>query len=462
MMQRFTIFIFLILLVGCSGSKKYYRMGSQLSEAGLHREASERYMEALRRNRNNVQAQIALRQDGQRVLDHHLQEFYLAHTSADHTKAVREFELASRYNEMVRRFGVSLSFPENYRPMFMESEEIYLRGLYIEAQDLIDDGRFAEAENILKEISRLREDYGTVQELKDLAYLEPRYQEALTAMQEESFRKAYFLFADIMARDPNYKDSRRMRELARERGIFTVGVLPFENRTNVSNIEQLILARLIADINGMNDPFLRLIDRTNTDRIIAEQRLSLEGVIDQRTAVMAGEMMGAKALLKATVIEARESEGRLQRENRKGFLGTPVNVTDPQTGAVVSQMQYNRVFYQHFTRENEVVVHVQYQLVSTATGEILLSDVIEMRRTDRAEYSRFEGDHRHLFAGVWENQKRPSPNDRMYNSPRAKRELNAMLQASDKVESVPNLRSQIVRDLSARMSQQLQSFNPER
>jgi hypothetical protein len=458
------VFIALILvsLVGCSGSSRYYKMGSQLSEAGLHREASERYMEALRRNRNNVSAQIALRVDGQRVLDGHLQEFYLAHTSGDHTKAVREYELATRYQEMVRRYGVNLSFPENYRPMYQESEDIHLEGLYRQANDLIDDQKFAEAEVLLREIARFRSDYGTVQELKDVAFLEPRYQEALEAMDDEQFRRAYALLTEITTRDPNFRDARRLRETARERGVFSIGILPFENKSNVRNIESLIMARLLAEVNGMNDPFLRLIDRTNTDRIIAEQRLSLEGVIDQNTAVIAGELMGAKALLKATILDAREVEGELQTENRKGFLGTPINVKDPATGAVTTQMQYNRVFYQHFTRENEVFVSIQYQLVSTATGEILLSDVVEMRRSDRADYSRFEGDHRHLFAGTWENQRRPSPNDRMYNSPRAKRELNSSLQASDQVESVSNLRSQLVRDLSARVAQQLQSFNPER
>lgn len=462
MLRIISISLILLSLVGCSGSRKYYKMGTQLSEAGLHREASERYMEALRRNRNNVNAQIALRLDGQRVLDGHLQEFYLAHTSGDHTKAVREYEQAIRYHEMIRRLGVNLSFPENYRPMYQESEDFHLAGLYRQANDLIDDQKFAEAEVLLREIARLREDYGTVQELKDIAFLEPRYQEALGAMDDEQYRKAYVLFTEITSRDPNFRDARRLRETARERGVFTIGILPFENKSNVRNIESLIMARLLSEVNGLNDPFLRLIDRTNTDRILAEQRLSLEGVIDQNTAVMAGELLGAKALLKVVIIEAREVEGKLQVENRKGFLGTPTNVKDPATGAVTTQMQYNRVFYQQFSRENEVFASIQFQLVSTATGEILLSDIVEMRRSDRADYARFEGDHRHLFAGTWESQRRPSPNDRMYNSPRAKRELNSQLQASDQVEAISSLRSQLVRDVSARMAQQLQSFNPER
>lgn len=148
-------------------------------------------------------------------------------------------------------------------------------------------------------------------------------------------------------------------------------------------------------------------------------------------------------------------------ENRKGFLGVPVNVKDPKTGAATTQMQYSRVFYQHFTRENEVTLTFQFQLVSTATGEILLSDVIELNARDRAEYARFEGDHRFLYAGTWETQRRPSPKDRMYNSLRAKRELNNALRASDEVTPVSSLRSQVIRDLGARVAQQLQNVNPE-
>ncbi|MCC5917663.1 MAG: hypothetical protein JJU02_10115 [Cryomorphaceae bacterium] len=462
--MRISIYSLLILLIfsACSGSNRFYKYGVALTEAGLHREAAERYMESLRRNPNNVKAQIALRQDGQKVLDGHLQDFYLAHTEGNHSRAVQSYEAATRYRDLVMRSGVNLTFPDNYRPMFLQSENHYLQNLYQQAHELIDDQRYAEAENILKEITRLRNDYEDALELKNLAFVEPRYQEGLEAFRNERFRQAYYLFSEVENRVANYKDTRNYRQMAKERGIFTIGVLPFENRSKVRNIDGMIMARLMAEVNNIDDPFLRLIDRTNTDKIIAEQRLSLEGVIDQNTAVIAGEMLGAKALLKCVILDAREVEGELKVENRKGFLGTPVRVKDPKTDAVTTQMQYSKVLYQHFTKENEVAITLQYQLVSTASGEILHTDVIELRRNDRADYARYEGDHRYLYAGTWESPRRASPKDRMYNSARAKRELNNSLQASDEVENVSNLRSQLVRDISARIARQLQNFNPER
>lgn len=461
--MRWVIYIafFIFVTSGCSGSSRYYKYGAQLSEAGLHREAAERYMESIRRNRNNVQAQIALRQDAQKVLDEHLQNFYLAHTTGEHAKAVREYELATNYRDMVNRFGVQLSFPDNYRPMFLESETVYLNELYARANTLIDYERFADAEGLLKEITRLRADFEDAADLKNLAFVEPRYQQALDAYDVEAYRKAYYLFAEVESRSPDYKDTRRLRERAKERALFTVGVVAFENRSAQTGLESLIMARLLAEVQNIDDPFLRFIDRTNIDNILAEQRLSLEGAIDQRTAVIAGEMLGAKALLRGVLLDAREVEGEQSMENRKGFLGVPVNVKDPKTGAATTQMQYSRVFYQHFTRENEVTLTFQFQLVSTATGEILLSDVIELNARDRAEYARFEGDHRFLYAGTWETQRRPSPKDRMYNSLRAKRELNNALRASDEVTPVSSLRSQVIRDLGARVAQQLQNVNPE-
>ncbi len=461
--MRWIIYIFLFAFIasGCSGSKRYYNYGAQLSEAGLHREAAERYMEALRRNRNNVQAQIALRQDGQTVLDEHLQNFYLAHTTGEHTKAVKEYELATRYRDMIRSYGIKLTFPDNYRPMFIESETIYLTNLYRRANRLIDEERYADAEELLKEITRLRDDFEDAADLKNLAFVEPRYQQALDAYDAEKFRKAYYLFAEVESRSPNYKDSRRLRGLAKEKALFTVGVVAFENKSDINSIESLVMARLLSEVHRIDDPFLRFIDRTNVERLLTEQRLSLEGAIDQRTAVMAGEMLGARALLQGIVLEATEIEGDNQMENRKGFLGVPVNVTDPKTGVTSTQMKYERVFYQHFTRENKVAITFQYQLVSTATGEILLSDVIELEAQDRAEFSRYEGDHRNLFPGTWQDQRRPSPNDRIYNSRRAKRELNNSLRASDEVESTSSLRSQVIHNLSTRVARELQNVNPE-
>ncbi len=461
--MRWIVYITFIAFIasGCSGSKRYYNYGVQLTEAGLHREAAERYMEAIRRNRNNIQAQIALRQDGQMVLDEHLQNFYLAHTTGEHSKAVKEYELATHYRDMVSQYGIQLTFPDNYRPMFTESETVYLTNLYERANTLINDERFADAEDLLKEITRLRADFEDAADLKNLAFVEPRYQQALDTYDSEKFRKAYYLFAEVESRSPNYKDTRRIRQLAKEKALFTVGVVAFENRSDINGLESLVMARLLAEVQQIDDPFLRFIDRTNIDKILAEQRLSLEGAIDQRTAVMAGEMLGARALLRGVLLDASEVEGDRQVENRKGFLGIPVNVTDPKTGVTSTQMQYERVFYQHFTIENKVTLTFQFQLVSTATGEILLSDVIELDARDRTEFSRYEGDHRYLYAGTWENQRRPSPKDRIYNSIRAKRELNNSLRASDEVESISSLRSQVIRNLSTRVARELQNVNPE-
>ena len=68
-----------------------------------------------------------------------------------------------------------------------------------------------------------------------------------------------------------------------------------------------------------NDPFLLLVDRENQDLILQEQQLALSGVLDGNTSVEVGGMLGARAILKGTVVSCDVRTSSLQKFDRQGF-----------------------------------------------------------------------------------------------------------------------------------------------
>ena len=76
--------ILALAFTSCNSSKSYYKKGTQLKQAGLQDEAAEFYLLALQKNANNVDARIALKQEGQKLLEFMGQDFYKLYTAEDH------------------------------------------------------------------------------------------------------------------------------------------------------------------------------------------------------------------------------------------------------------------------------------------------------------------------------------------------------------------------------------------
>ena len=87
-----------------------------------------------------------------------------------------------------------------------------------------------------------------------------------------------------MQNDPAYKDASALRQECLTKGQFTLAVLPFTAADKRSEMAGKAQAYAMTALSATKDPFLRLVDRENMDRILAEQRLSMSGVVDEQTA----------------------------------------------------------------------------------------------------------------------------------------------------------------------------------
>ncbi len=456
----FAIFLFFLLTEGCSGSRTMTRKAVQLEEAGMTEEAARYYLVALQRKNTNIDAKIGLRKTGQIMLDQKLSQFYRAFGQEEYQKAAYAYRDACDYYETIDRVHVKLDFPEYYREYYNEAREAYLSTQYEMARKALDQERFVDAREILAEIADFDPEYAELEELRSYAKLEPKYREAREAFGAERYRTAYYLFDSILqARE--YRDSRTLQARCKEKATYTIAFLPFGNSTESEGSAEAIAAAIIKNILQSNDPFLRIIDREHLEILLNEQELGMTGLVNQQTAANAGNLVGARAVLSGDLVRMTEDEGKEKRDTKKGYHAYLEKILDRETGRYRPVNRYNKVYYKQYRKENRVSLAFRYKLISSETGEILLSDLIELSETDRAEWARYDGDERYLYPGTWERRNKASPGDRVYTGRRQRRELERLLKASDETTSIDELAGKLYRSVGQAVARKLITFNPE-
>ncbi len=465
-MKKTTSYLIILLVAfgtaACSGSKSYYKKGQNLEKSGLQIEAANFYIEALRRKRTNEDAIIALKSLGQKVLDEKYGMFYKYYSDDDHRDAVYAYLDAEEFKSKVSAVGVQLTSAPYYKDYYEESRDNYIAELYTKAQRSLDEEAFTDAEKVLNEIKKLDPSYKNVSALSDFAFLEPKYRQALRAYDAAEFRKAFALFKEINDRvDAGYKESKAYMQLALESAQYTIGILPIENRSGINNFESGISGSIIREIQRLNDPFLKLVDRSHTDQILEEQYYNMNGAVDRNTAIETGTMLGTNAIFVGKLISANKNTGQLRKSSRTGWLGKEVPFIDPATGTKKVRIVYTKVYYYEYEQENTVTCTFQYQLISTATGEVLLSDIVEIKENDYINYATFNGDSRLLIDGYWRNQYKEEASDRRYDSYSQKSELDKKLKADRQITDVETLANQVFSRVGRSVAAAIGKFNPE-
>jgi tetratricopeptide (TPR) repeat protein len=446
------------LLAGCSGSKAYSKKGEKLDEAGLYAEAADMYRQAVQRNPKNVDAKIGLKKTGQQVLNDKLSTFFKAFSvGSEKGAAVNAFLDGKAYYDMVQRTGVSLEIPDSYKRDFEQVKGEFLVELYTRGQDLLADQDYKGAEATFAQIAKLEPGYKDATSLQSMAYLEPLYRSGKEALEAKRYRKAYDDLTKVLDKDPGYKDAGSLRQQALTGGKYTIAVVPFTSAVrNRTDLAPKVQAYATTALTEVSDPFIRVVDRENMDRILEEQRLGLSGVVDEQTAVRVGNLMGAQAVLMGEVIDYQEIAGTARRSTKDGFESYRVKVADPNNpGQVMMVTKFRPVKYAEFYQENKVSISVNYRLVSLETGEVLLSKVVDRTVEDHAYYASYDGAKENLV---------PARNGAADASDRSRSELQSLLSASREVKPVATLGTDAMRGscagIAALVQQELASKLP--
>jgi hypothetical protein len=432
-----------LLLPGCGSSQALVKRGDKMKAAGMHKDAADFYFQALSKNRNNVKARIGLAESGQRTLNDYLDRFNRTNNLGNNYDAVYQYIDAQEYQAKLKRVGVETNIPEHYEQNFQTSKEKVLSDLYKEGNVLLEEKKFDLAEAKFKEVKKLEPNYKDAKDLSSIAYSEPLYIEGRVALENGAYRLAYNKFDLILKRTDNYKDTRDKQLEALEKGRYTVAVVAFENVSGTPEVEKRVSAYILDDLSSIKDPFLRIVDRDNIDKILEEQRFSLSGMVNEQTATRVGELIGAKALITGKLLDYRVTTGRITSTKRTGFEGYQVRRTNPDTGAEYFETQYKRVTYDEFNGSSSVHLSFQYKMISLETGEILFSRIVEREARDDVNFADYQGNASMLF---------PASGNTRNASAAAKSQLDRQLKAPRNLKSTTELTNSIFNTISKQVS----------
>lgn len=434
-----------MLIGGCSGSKSFAKKGEKLDASGLYAEAADMYLQSLMRNNRNVDAKIGLKKTGQMLLNDKLSGFFKEFSMGDSKEAaVNAFLGAKAYADRVGQYGVVLDIPGNYQSDFSDVKGKYLVELYTQGQDLLAKQDFKGAEALFARIGALEPGYKDAGSLQNVAYLEPLYRNGKEALAQNHFRRAYDDLGKVVAKDPSYKDASALRNEAVDKGKYSIAALPFGGTAMEKAQAARLNAYVISSITEINDPFIKVVDRENIERILEEQRLGMSGVVDEATAVSAGKLLGAQAVLMGSLMDFREENGQLKRSTKDGFASYQVKQPDPNDPArMLLVTKFKPVKYTEYYQENKVFLSFSYKLVSLETGEVLMSKVVDQEKADHAYYATYDGDGNTLY---------PSRNGVVEMASNVRRDLVNLLSASKEVKPTAAIANDLCRQATAGMA----------
>jgi curli biogenesis system outer membrane secretion channel CsgG len=448
-----TLFLSIILLQACSGTKKYAKQAEAFQDAGLYKDAASSYLESLRRDPTNLEARVGLRQNGIKVFGDYLDDFFKAKAIGDTRKAVYTYLDAKRYAETLEMYNITVDEPSYIKNDFENLKAEYLASLYNDGKMLLGKGDYNSAKNKLSEIVSIDPRYKDAKDLERIALIEPIYIKAEQAFQQEKYVHSYDLMNQVNTHDPNYKESIRIKQQCLELGTYTVALLSITNTTNDKAISHKIQANLMSALANNNNPFIKIIDRENMEALLAQQKLNLSGSIDEKTAASAGDLLGAKAVLTGKVIEYSTNPGKMQVFDRSGFEAYGVKQFNKATQKEEVVTKYQKANYTEYYQKNEVKLAYQIQLTSLQTGEIIFSKFFDQTNADAMHFAVYEGDTRNLY---------PAANGVVSFNKNERNQLNQLLSASREVDGTSELINGLLNsstmDFSKDIMNQLQNY----
>ncbi len=457
MKKTLLLLSFSIVLLACSGSKKMYKKGLAFEQQGMYVEAASYYLNALQRKSNNIDAAIAFKRTGQLVIDDYLAEFFKLHNLNQYKEAVYSYLKVKEYQTSASRYSVQLDVPAYYFDYYKQDVEVYLDDLYQKAISHLDKEDFDAGISILDEIISLNPNYKDAGELKTFARLEPIYRKANKALEQNKYREAYYLFK----KTNSYKETDKLIAYALKEGQYPIAMLAFENATNVKNLHKAFESQFLNLLVKNKNPFIKIIDRVHIESIIAEQELGLSGIVDAQTAAQAGDLFGAKALLIGRLVSIDIQKTKLKPTRKKGWESYAKKYYNPSTKKHDIVTKYRKVFYDVYKGENSVVLSIEYKLISTETGEILATDLVNSTKIHSVAYATFDGNNNNLIPGDWVSQDKDSPEDVRYDSNKDKRRLSDLLKSSRDLQTVEALKISALKEVSAMAVDEINSYNPE-
>ena len=374
-----------VLLVSCSTYKSQLQDAKEYEEARMYSKALSLYSELLVR-KETKEALIGKK----RVVEALIRENYDGpiRMLCMQDKLCEAEQLYSELSTFVEK-NKSLDVKEPYglKDFIVQSKRNYCESLYKQAESDVLAFKYDEARVKLNIIRSFFEDFPNLNYLESLCVLYPNYYLATKSMEEGRLRDAYKALKRIESVDPSFKDSKQMLESCLKQGRITVAYVAVD-RENVNNdVEKEMGAHVMQSLLDNKDPFLTLLDRDYTSRLLEEQKLGMSGLYDEKTLIQAGKLVGAQYILLGEIIEYSADQKLNDYGFKKGYLGKTIGDT--------------KVKYRQWNKKFSLQMKYRISMVDSETGETLFNSVYPLNKMSELDWAEYNGDYKMVYPGDW-------------------------------------------------------------
>lgn len=458
-----TQLLFVLILTSCNGPKKLTKKGNELAGAGVHKQAVEFYIRALKKDQAHIPAISGLKSSGQAVMADYQSKFFKAYNNADYKTSVYTYMEMEKFQARLKRHNAEIDIPSHYQEDYKEAKNKYLENRFEEANNLMAQENFKGSEVILKEIVKLEPNYGgaDLDKLMEIAKLEPPYREGNSNLDLNKNRAAYYAFKKVTDINVDYKDAKFKKEEALKLAQYPIAVMKFKNYSQDRGAEEKVSAVLLDELIRNKGPFLKVLDRSNMDKVLNEQYMSMNGWMSGNGAVKTGELIGAKAVLSGKILSVKRTTRLPQAKTVKAYKERRVRVYNQATDSYSTKMEYDKVSFQNYSGFNEFTVSFQFMLVSSETGEIILSEIVNKTVRSEVDYNTYGGNYKELLPGTWKFTWKKLPTDKISFSRKERKEMQAKFNGNKNLRAVNDLGSEALKAVGSTAGRKIYSFNPE-
>jgi len=262
---------------------------------------------------------------------------------------------------------------------------------------------------------------------------EAHYQEGLTLSKREGIeiqKQAAKEFKAAMGFVPEYKEASSLYDKSRKAGIKRLAIIPFEDKSGKMGkygdlsgmIVDDIVSNVMADQSAME--FLEIISRDQLEMVMQEQKFGLTGIVDEKTAVELGKILGLHEILTGKITQIIYTPERTVSKNVKqkgrAVVGEEKYVDKKgktRTRDVWGDVYANVTIY---TRTTGAKIAGSYKVIDVKTAKLKKSESFTGDSNFKCEWAKlFSGDERALdreTRNLASNTENPAPvEDEMVN-----------------------------------------------
>jgi tetratricopeptide (TPR) repeat protein len=391
--------VFVFLFSSCDSSLKYLKTADKLAKDGNYSDAADNFYTALLINPTNIKAKQGLQKNAQLVLDAKFGSFAKLVVEGSSEQALRQYIYCKDYFNNLKNIGIDLNWLAYFDPLYEETKQEFIGKQYEIGLSQMKENKFDKAEFSFAKILEFDSSYKNVSVLRMQSLLEPLYNQGLNNIEAENYKAAYKIFKQVASFDATYKNTLQMLDYALQKASLPVAAI-LVGKKSYNNFEDLSFYQvLVARFSKSKNPFLKIIDRNNLEKLLKEQELGMSGIIDVESAVKAGKMIGAKYFLLIDVTEVKFDELKPTTTEEPAYQSYSERVVGAN-GEAQSVIKFKKINYSETKKYRKVEARVSYQLVSVQTGQIVSSEVFNAEQYDAHAYAKFNGNIDNLYPNL--------------------------------------------------------------